>query len=200
MNAAETHLGRGNPGGAGGTDAGGGARDASAGRSRGRRAAMLVLLSVDAVLLAVLELFFLPLRLDGLVLPRLGDVPFPVAVVVAAVTTPWLVSVASGLGNRRLGMVPLLVWLVTMLVVGVAGPGGDLVLVGDVRTLLLLICGALPGALVLGGRLGRATRDSRTGARPAASGGASSGTASSGRASAKPAPAPRNTTRNNARG
>ncbi|TWH20570.1 hypothetical protein JD82_02416 [Prauserella rugosa] len=134
-------------------------------RPRAGTVAMLVLLSVDAVLLAVLELFFLPLRFDGLVLPRLGDAPFPIVALVAAVTTPWLVSVAAGLGNRKLGMIPLLVWLVTMLVVGVTGPGGDLVLVGDARTLLLLACGAVPAGLVLGGVLGRAARESTTGRR-----------------------------------
>nr|WP_228726395.1 MULTISPECIES: hypothetical protein [Prauserella salsuginis group] len=122
-------------------------------------AAWLVLLSVDAVLLALLELFFLPIRLDGTLLPRFGDVPFPIVVVLAALTTPWLVAAASRLGERRLGMVPLGVWVLTVLVVGIAGPGDDHVLVADLRTLLLLACGALPAALVLGGVLGRAARD-----------------------------------------
>ncbi|OLT42074.1 hypothetical protein BJF85_23600 [Saccharomonospora sp. CUA-673] len=126
---------------------------------------MVALLAIDAALLALLELFYLPLRLDGNILPRVGDLPFPIVIVVAAVTTPWLVSIASGLGNRKLGMIPLLVWLVTILVVGVTGPGGDLVLIGDVRTLLLLACGALPAGLVLGGVLGRDARESRAGRR-----------------------------------
>ncbi|GAA1234353.1 hypothetical protein GCM10009676_17500 [Prauserella halophila] len=130
------------------------------GRARAVAAGWLVLLSVDAVLLALLELFFLPLRLDGTLLPRFGDVPFPIVVVLAVVTTPWLVSAASRLGERRLGMVPLVVWVLTVLVVGVAGPGDDHVLLADLRTLLLLGGGAVPAALVLGGVLGRAARES----------------------------------------
>lgn len=126
-----------------------------------RTAAWLALLSLDAVLLALLELFFLPLRLDGTLLPRVGDAPFPIVVVLAALTTPWLVSAASRLGERRLGMVPLVVWVLTVLVVGIAGPGDDHVLIADLRTLLLLGCGAVPAALVLGGVLGRAARESR---------------------------------------
>lgn len=123
-------------------------------------AACLVLLSIDAVLLALLELFFLPLRLDGTLLPRVGDVPFPIVVVLAALTTPWLVSTASRLGERRLGMVPLVMWVLTVLVVGITGPGDDHVLIADLRTLLLLGCGAVPAALVLGGVLGGGGRES----------------------------------------
>lgn len=117
---------------------------------------MVLLLSVDAVLLATTELFFLPLRLDGVILPRLGDVPFPVSALVAVVTTPLLVTTAERLASRRLAMVPLLVWLVTLLVLGVQGPGGDTVLLVDWRALLLLAGGALPAAVALGGSLARA--------------------------------------------
>ncbi|MFC4000373.1 hypothetical protein ACFS2C_21855 [Prauserella oleivorans] len=122
---------------------------------------LLAVLAVDAVLLAALELFYLPLRLDGLILPRVGDVALPVSVLVAMVTTPLLVSAAARLGNRRLGFVPLAAWLLTLLVVGVTGPGGDTVLLADWRTLLLLAGGTLPGALAVGGTLGRATRLAR---------------------------------------
>lgn len=122
---------------------------------------LLALITVDAVLLAALELFYLPLRLDGLILPRLGDVVLPVSVLVAVVTTPLLVSAAARLGNRRLGFVPLVAWVGALLVLGVTGPGGDTVLPTDWRTLLLLAGGALPGALAVGGSLGRATRAAR---------------------------------------
>ncbi|EHR62956.1 hypothetical protein [Saccharomonospora cyanea] len=116
---------------------------------------VIVLLSVDAVLLATLELFYLPLRLDGVVLPKAGDVPLPLSALVAAVTTPLLVTTAERLVSRRLAMVPLLVWFVTLLVLGVEGPGGDSVLMVDWRALLLLAGGALPAAMALGGSLGR---------------------------------------------
>lgn len=113
---------------------------------------VLVLLLVDAAVLAVIELVYLPLRFDGYLLPDLGGFPFPVTVVVAALSTPWLVSLASKL-SPRLGVAaaPFVVWLLVLGVVGLAGPGGDVVLIEDWRSLLLLACGALPTAVVLGG-------------------------------------------------
>ncbi|MEV7044869.1 hypothetical protein [Amycolatopsis sp. NPDC051061] len=109
---------------------------------------ILALLAVDTVLLAVLELFFLPLRI--------GVVPLPVTVVVGAVTTPWLVSTTAKLVRPGLSWVPLAVWVVVVFGFGLLGPGGDLVLIQDWRALVLLGASALPGALVLGGGLGRA--------------------------------------------
>ena len=120
------------------------------------RLLLLALLAFDAALLGLLELFFLPLRLDGVVLPRLGDLPFPITIVVGAVTTPWLVSTTAKLVRPGLSWVPLLVWVLTVLVFGLLGPGGDILLLPDWRALLLLGASALPGALVLGGGLGRA--------------------------------------------
>jgi len=108
----------------------------------------LLLLVLDTVLLAVLELFFLPLRI--------GVVPLPLTVVVGAVTTPWLVSTTAKLVRPGLSWVPLVVWVVVVFGVGLLGPGGDLVLIQDWRALVLLGASALPGALVLGGGLGRA--------------------------------------------
>ena len=117
----------------------------------GRDRLLFALLLVDSVVLAVVELLFLPLRFDGYLLPDLAGFPLPVTVVVAALSTPWLVSMAGTLTDR-LGMaaLPLLVWLLSLGVFGLAGPGGDLVLLQDWRSLLLLAAGALPAALVLG--------------------------------------------------
>lgn len=112
---------------------------------------LLAVLAVDAALLAVLELFYLPLRLDGLILPRLDDLPLPLTALVAAVTTPLLVMQAAKLtSSRRLGAVPLVVWLLMLLVLGVQGPGGDAVLLTDWRSLVLLAGGAFPAAITLG--------------------------------------------------
>lgn len=120
------------------------------------RLLLLALLAFDAALFGLLELFFLPLRLDGVVLPRLGDLPFPITIVLGAVTTPWLVSTAAKLVRPGLSWVPLLVWVLTVLVFGLLGPGGDILLLPDWRALLLLGASALPSALALGGGLGRA--------------------------------------------
>ncbi|WP_216209446.1 hypothetical protein [Amycolatopsis aidingensis] len=121
----------------------------------GHRWGLFVLLLVDVVLLAVLELFYLPLRLDGLILPAAGAVPVPVTVLLAAATTPLLVRAAAWVAPPRLAVVPLVLWLVTVFGIGLAGPGGDLVLLQDWRALLLLAAGALPAALSLGAVLAR---------------------------------------------
>ncbi len=113
---------------------------------------LFALLLFDSVVLAVVELLFLPLRLDGYLLPKAGDFPFPIMALLAALTMPLLVSVASRLTTRvGLAAAPLLVWILTLGVFGLAGPGGDIVLIEDWRSLLLLAAGALPAALTLGG-------------------------------------------------
>ncbi|ANN15340.1 hypothetical protein SD37_06490 [Amycolatopsis orientalis] len=119
---------------------------------------LLVLLCFDALLLGLLELFFLPLRLDGIVLPKLGDAPMPVTVVLAVLTTPLLVRTTAKVIRPSFSVIPLLVWVLVVLGMGMTGPGGDLVLVQDWRALLLIGGGALPGALVLGGGLGTAAK------------------------------------------
>jgi hypothetical protein len=117
-----------------------------------RNRLFLVLLLVDSVVLAVIELLLLPLRFDGYLLPDLDGFPVPVTALVAGLTMPWLVSMARGLTDRlSVAVTPLLVWLLSLGVFGLAGPGGDLVLLQDWRSLLLLAAGALPAAIVLGG-------------------------------------------------
>jgi hypothetical protein len=113
-------------------------------------------LLLDALLLALAELFFLPLRLDGLLLPKVGDVPLPVSLLAALVTTPLLVRACGRIVPRvMLSGAPGVVWLLTVLVVGLGGAQGNLVLLGDWRGLLLLALGALPAAIAFGGVLGR---------------------------------------------
>lgn len=107
----------------------------------------LALLSLDAVLLAVLELFYLPLRLPA----AYGGWMLPVSVLVAAVSTPLLVGTAARLGRRVLvAAAPLTAWVLTIGVLGLAGPGGDSMLPADSRSLLLLAAGMLPSGLLIG--------------------------------------------------
>ena len=117
-----------------------------------RNGFVLAVLVVDAVVLAVVELLFLPLRFDGYLLPyALGGTPLPVSALLAALTTPWLVRAAGRLSPKLLvAAAPLIGWLLTVAVFGMFGPGGDLVLISDWRSLLLFACGALPSAVVLG--------------------------------------------------
>ncbi|MEU5691539.1 hypothetical protein [Actinosynnema sp. NPDC020468] len=128
-------------------------------RSLGSRVALAVV-SVEAFVLAVLEIFFLPWRWDGTLLPAFNDWPFPVAVLVAVVTTPALVVAASWYARSTLGALsPLLVWLVTLLVFGLFGPGGDVMLLNDWRSLALFAGGSLPSAIAVGAFLGRRAVD-----------------------------------------
>ncbi len=127
----------------------------------GRDRLFYALLLFDSVVLAVVELLFLPLRFDGYLLPDLGGFPLPVTALLAALTMPWLVSMASRLTDRlAVSVAPLLVWLLSLGVFGLAGPGGDLVLLEDWRSLLLLAAGALPAAIVLGGPPDKTARKS----------------------------------------
>ena len=116
-----------------------------------RERVLLLVLVLDAAVLAVVELMFLPLSFDGYLLPNLGGFPLPLMPLLAAVTTPWLVSVAGTLSPRLVvAAAPLAAWIVAVAGVGVFGPGGDVLLTADWRSLLLFACGALPSAVVLG--------------------------------------------------
>jgi hypothetical protein len=112
----------------------------------------LAVLALDAAILAVVELLFLPLRFDGYLLPyALGGVPIPASALVAALSTPWLVKVAGDLSPKLLvAATPLIAWILAVAVFGMFGPGKDLMLVADWRSLLLFACGALPSAIMLG--------------------------------------------------
>ncbi|TVT06942.1 hypothetical protein FNH07_18400 [Amycolatopsis bartoniae] len=112
------------------------------------RRALLGVLLLDTLLLATLELFFLPLRVGST-----GTVPLPVSVLVAILTTPLLVVLTGRLVHPRAAFAPLALWVLTIVVLGLTGPGGDLVLIQDWRGLLLIAGGALPAALALGGSL-----------------------------------------------
>lgn len=104
---------------------------------------MVLVLVGDAAVLAALELLYLPMHLGG--------VPFPVTILVAAVTTPWLVRAAARTGGGGVvAATPLVAWVVCVLGFGVAGPGGDVLLPADWRSLVLLASGMFPGAVALG--------------------------------------------------
>lgn len=118
--------------------------------------AVVLLLVVNAVLLAWFQLIFLPLRVWDFwpAVPPAYNFPLPVTILVAVVTTPWLVLAAARCSHRLLVIaLPFLVWLGALVVFGVAGPGGDVLLTDDWRSLALLSVGSLSGAVALGSRL-----------------------------------------------
>jgi len=108
---------------------------------------ILVVLVVDALELAVVELLYLPLRV--------GAVPFPITILLAAVSTPWLVRSAAELGGPRgAAALPLVAWVLAFGVLGLGAVGGDVLLPVDWRPVLLLGAGMVPAAVVLGRALG----------------------------------------------
>jgi hypothetical protein len=109
-------------------------------------------LVVDAVLLAMMELMFLQLMI--------GSVPVPLSALVALISNPWLVRRAGELTGAVGAALPLIAWIVTISVLGLSGPGGDVLLLGDWPSMLLILAGLVPAAFVLG----RVLRTRRTAA------------------------------------
>jgi hypothetical protein len=110
---------------------------------------------LDAVLLALTEVAWLSLRV--------GTVPLPVSVLVAALTTPLLVRAADALlPGTRLALVPVVVWLVVVLVTGLWSPAGPGMFPPDWRGILLVAAGLLPGAWVAARPVRPARRDAPT--------------------------------------
>lgn len=109
---------------------------------RRRALAAVAVLGLDALLLALTELAWLTAP-TGAVLAPLG----------AAVSTAVLVRAADRVvPGTRWPFVPLLVWTLTVLVVGFWSPFGGGVLPGDGRGVVLFAAGLLPAVLVLATR------------------------------------------------
>ena len=107
---------------------------------------MLGLLLLDAILLGGLGLVFTPLYI--------GSVPAPLGALLVVLVLPWLVLRAAEIDPRTgVAASPLWAWLLTVLLLGLWGPGGDAMLPqapGTVwMSLLLLGGGIIAGALAL---------------------------------------------------
>lgn len=103
---------------------------------------LLALLVLDAVLLAAAGLAFTPLYIGG--------VPAPLGALVSILLLPWLVRRAGELDDRRgFAAAPLSAWAITIGVLGLAGPGGDMLLPVTWPTLLLLFGGFAAGLWAL---------------------------------------------------
>jgi hypothetical protein len=107
---------------------------------------MLGLLLLDAILLGALGLVFTPLYI--------GSVPAPLGALVVILVLPWLVLRAAEIDPRTgVAASPLWAWLLTVLLLGLWGPGGDAMLPMAPSTvwmsLLLVGGGVVAGALAL---------------------------------------------------
>ena len=100
---------------------------------------MLGLLLLDAVLLGAVGLAFTPLYI--------GAVPAPLGALLVILVLPWLVRRAADIDPRPgVAAGPLWAWLLTVLLLGLWGPGRDAMLPMAADTLwtsLLLIGGGL---------------------------------------------------------
>ena len=96
--------------------------------------AVLALLVLDGALLGAAGLAFTPLYISGL--------PAPVGALASILLLPWLVGRAAEIDPRPgWAAAPLTAWGATLGVLGLVGPGGDVLLPVTWPTLLLLFGG-----------------------------------------------------------
>ncbi|GAA2794114.1 hypothetical protein [Mycolicibacterium pallens] len=110
------------------------------------RTVVLALLAVDGVLSAVAGALLLPLYVCGF--------PLPISALVSGLVNLALVwAAAYWTDSARLSALPLLTWLVTVAVLTLGGPGGDIVFGGPgvmaYSVLFFLALGAAPPAIFL---------------------------------------------------
>jgi hypothetical protein len=105
----------------------------------------LVVLALDGVLVGGVGLAFTPLYF--------GVVPVPLGVLLTVAVLPWLVLRAGEIDPRLAGL-PVFAWFATVAVLGLAGPGGDVLLPGTWQSLLLFVGGVGAGLWALR-RVGR---------------------------------------------
>lgn len=100
-------------------------------------ALIMLALIVDAVITLILEVLYLPLYL--------GSVAFPIAAPIAGVVNVLLVLGARAVSPRPIVMLtPIVAWTLSFLAAASSGPGGDVPLGSDARTLLLMLFGLAP--------------------------------------------------------
>jgi hypothetical protein len=110
------------------------------------RAVVLALLAVDGVLSALAGALLLP--------SYIGSVPIPISGLVSGLVNATLVWAAGRwTTSPRLAALPLWTWLLTVAVLSLGGPGGDVVLGGNglmaYAPLLLIVLGVVPPVWVL---------------------------------------------------
>jgi hypothetical protein len=103
---------------------------------------LFALLVVDGLLLGAIGLVLTPMYA--------GAVPTPVGALMSIVIVPWLVLRAGELDSRpAVAGAPLLAWLLAVGVLGVGGPGGDVLLPATWQSALLVFGGLFAGLLAL---------------------------------------------------
>jgi hypothetical protein len=95
---------------------------------------LLALLVADGLLLGTFGLMFTPLYTNG--------IPVPMGVVLSILVLPWLVRQAGEIDTRpAVAGAPLIAWGAAVCVLGLFGPGGDVMLLADWQSLALPVGG-----------------------------------------------------------
>ena len=127
-----------------------------------------LLVVVLAVWLALVEVFWLPLRVSG--------VPVPVSVVAAVVGNLLLVALAARLtGSRLAAALPAVMWLVVAVGASLRRPEGDLLLTGGGVLGFLSLAFLLAGVVAAAFAVGKVLAAPRGGVSPARTGSGSGG-------------------------
>jgi hypothetical protein len=107
-----------------------------------RNPGLFALLVFDGLLLGAIGLVLTPMYA--------GSVPTPVGAVLSIAVLPWLVLRAGELDPRPgVAGAPVIAWLLAVGVLGVGGPGGDVLLPATWQSLLLVFGGLFAGLLAL---------------------------------------------------
>ena len=107
-----------------------------------RSPGLFALLVVDGLLLGGIGLVLTPMYA--------GSVPAPVGALLSIVVLPWLVLRAGELDPRPgVAGAPVLAWLLAVGVLGLGGPGGDVLLPATWQSLLRVFGGLFAGLLAL---------------------------------------------------
>ncbi|MFI6366356.1 hypothetical protein ACIBG0_26810 [Nocardia sp. NPDC050630] len=103
---------------------------------------IIAVLILDALITLALEVLYLPTYIN--------TVAFPLSAVLAGVINVLLVMGVRSITQRVSAMMlPIAAWTLGFLTCSVTGPGGDIMLGSDWRTLLLLFCGLVPPLLYI---------------------------------------------------
>jgi hypothetical protein len=109
---------------------------------RVRNPGLFMLLVFDGLLLGAIGLVLTPMYA--------GSVPTPVGAVLSIAVLPWLVLRAGEIDPRPgVAGAPLIAWLLAVGVLGISGPGGDVLLPATWQSLLLVFGGLFAGLLAL---------------------------------------------------
>lgn len=104
--------------------------------------ATVAVLVLDGFLSGILSVMFLP--------AYLGSVQFPISALIGGIANVALIFAARKVTDSALAIAsPLIAWFLAILLAMFGGPGGDVLLLADWRTLLLIVAGAGPPGILL---------------------------------------------------